>query len=110
VGAVFDIVREELAKVVGEGITPDELERAKGSMRGELALSSEDANSRMVRLGSDELAAMAHLSVDERLAKVEAVTLEDVKAVAAGTYGRGGRVVGGVGPFQPNDLEELTAA
>jgi len=110
VGAVFDIVKEELAKVVGEGITPEELDRAKGSMRGELALSSEDANSRMVRLGSDELAAMPHLSVDERLAKVEAVTLEDVKAVAADTYGRGARVVGGVGPFQPTDLDELTAA
>jgi hypothetical protein len=43
------------------------MERAKGSMRGGLALSLEDSNSRMVRLGRDELAGMPHLSTDERL-------------------------------------------
>ena len=65
----MNVIRDELAKVVAEGVTADELERAKGSMRGGLALSMEDPNSRMVRLGRDEMTGMPHLSVDARLAK-----------------------------------------
>lgn len=100
------VIRDELAKVVENGITPGELDRAKGSMRGGLALSLEDANSRMVRLGRDELAGMPHLSVDERLAKLDAVTLDDVQSVATDMYGAPTRVLGAVGPFEANDLDD----
>jgi predicted Zn-dependent peptidase len=101
----LDIIREELAKVVAEGITVDELERAKGSMRGGLALSMEDANSRMIRLGRDELSGMPHLSVDERLAKIEEIDLDQVRAVAGDLYGSPTRIIGAVGPFEAHDLE-----
>jgi predicted Zn-dependent peptidase len=102
------VIRDELAKVADDGITPDELERAKGSMRGGLALSLEDSNSRMVRLGRDELNGMPHLSVDERLEKLDAVTLDDIKGVAAELF-TGQRVLGAVGPFEENDLEGYLA-
>jgi predicted Zn-dependent peptidase len=100
------VIRDELAKVVDEGITPEELERAKGSMRGGLALSLEDSNSRMVRLGRDELAGMPHLSVDERLEKLEGVDLDHVKAVAGDIYGAPTRVMGAVGPFDEHELDQ----
>lgn len=100
----LNIIRAELAKVVDEGITAEELERAKGSMRGGLALALEDANSRMVRLGRDELAGMPHLSVDERLAKLDAIDLAAVQAVAADLYGSEKRMIGAVGPFETADL------
>lgn len=99
------VIRDELAKVVEDGITPEELERAKGSMRGGLALSLEDSNSRMVRLGRDELAGMPHFSVDERLEKLEAVDLEMVQSVAAEIYGAPTRVMGAVGPFDEGELD-----
>ena len=102
----LSVIREELAKVVTEGITPEELERAKGSMRGGLALSLEDSNSRMVRLGRDELAGMPHLSVDERLEKLDGVDLDRVKSVAADVYGGPIRVMGAVGPFEEGDLDQ----
>jgi predicted Zn-dependent peptidase len=98
------IIRAELTKAVEEGITPEELERARGSMRGGLALSLEDGNSRMIRLGRDELAGMEHLSVDERLAKLDAVSLEEVQSVAADLYGSETRMIGAVGPFDEDDL------
>lgn len=101
----LNVIREELTKVVEEGITAEELERAKGSMRGGLALALEDANSRMVRLGRDELAGMPHLSVDERLEKLEAVDLSAVQAVATDLYGADTRVIGAVGPFDAGDLK-----
>jgi predicted Zn-dependent peptidase len=103
------IIRTELAKVVEEGITSEELERAKGSMRGGLALALEDGNSRMIRLGRDELAGMPHLSVDERLAKLDAVELEQVQSMAADLFGAETRMIGAVGPFDEADLEPYLA-
>jgi predicted Zn-dependent peptidase len=100
------VIRDELAKVVVEGITTEELERAKGSMRGGLALALEDANSRMVRLGRDELAGMPHLSVDERLQKLDGVDLDMVKSVAGEIYGAPTRVMGAVGPFDEEELDK----
>lgn len=103
------IIRAELAKAVEEGITLEELERAKGSMRGGLALALEDGNSRMIRLGRDELAGMEHLSVDERLAKLDAVGLDEVRSVAADLYGAETRMIGAVGPFAEEDLTQYLA-
>jgi predicted Zn-dependent peptidase len=108
VDTTMQVIRDELAKVVAEGITTDELERAQGSMRGGLALALEDPNSRMVRLGRDELAGLPHLSVDERLAKLEAVTLDDVQAIAADLY-TGQRMIGAVGPFGEGELDQYLA-
>ncbi len=105
----LNVIRDELSKVVDSGITPEELERAKGSMRGGLALSLEDANSRMVRLGRDELSGMPHLSVDERLEKLEAIALGDVQSVAGDLYGADTRMIGAVGPFDDSDLEQYLA-
>jgi predicted Zn-dependent peptidase len=98
------VIRDELDKVMEEGVTDAELERAKGSMRGGLALSLEDSNSRMIRLGRDELAGMPHLSTDERLERLDAVTREDVRNVAREMYSAE-RLIGAVGPFEPSDLE-----
>jgi len=100
------VIRDELAKVVEEGITTEELDRAKGSMRGGLALALEDANSRMVRLGRDELAGMPHLSVDERLQKLDGVDLDMVRSVAGEIYGAPTRVMGAVGPFDEEELDK----
>lgn len=100
----LNVIIDELNKVMDEGIGEDELERAKGSMRGGLALALEDSNSRMVRLGKDELTGMPHLSTDERLERLDAVTLEDVIKVAQEMYSTE-RILGAVGPFHDADLE-----
>lgn len=105
----LNIIRDELTKVVEHGITAKELERAKGSMRGGLALSLEDPNSRMIRLGRDELSGMPHLSVDERLEKLDAIDLDAVKSVADDLYGADTRMIGAVGPFDDADLDSYLA-
>lgn len=104
----LELILAEIDKVVKEGITADELERAKGAMRGGLALSLEDANSRMVRLGRDELTGAPHYSVDERLALIDAVTLDDIQAVAAEVM-TGPLVMGAVGPFAEGELDRFVA-
>ncbi|MDX1447933.1 MAG: pitrilysin family protein [Acidimicrobiia bacterium] len=104
VGTVLDLIGAEIEKVVEDGITPQELERARGAMKGGLALAMEDANSRMIRLGRDELIGAPHLSVGERLAKVEEVTLDDIRTVAESLL-TGPKVIGAVGPFDGSTME-----
>jgi len=103
---VLKLVRSELAKLVESGITTEEMVRAKGHVKGSLALSLEDATSRMTRLGRSELVGLDHISVDEVVALVEAVTLDDALKVASDVYA-GPFVLGAVGPFDAANLEEF---
>lgn len=83
---VLAVVREELAKVAASGITAEELARGKGQLRGGLVLGLEDSASRMSRLGKAELVHDELLSIDEVMDRIDAVTLEDVRAVAAQVF------------------------
>ncbi len=80
---VLAICRHELDKVATSGITPDELERGKGQLRGSLVLGLEDTGSRMSRIGKAELVYGELLSIDQVLARIDDVTLDDVAAVAS---------------------------
>jgi predicted Zn-dependent peptidase len=80
---VLAVVREELRKVGAEGISAEELARGKGQLRGGLVLGLEDSGSRMSRIGKAELVYDELLSIDEVLERIEAVTVEDIKALAA---------------------------
>ncbi|WP_248582265.1 pitrilysin family protein [Nocardioides sp. InS609-2] len=80
---VLAVVRDELAKVAAEGITAQELERGQGQLRGGLVLGLEDSGSRMSRLGKAELIHDELLTLDEVLARIEGVTLDEVRELAA---------------------------
>jgi predicted Zn-dependent peptidase len=86
--AVLATVRAELAKVAADGISEEELERGKGQLRGGLVLGLEDSGSRMSRLGKAELVYDELLSLDEVIARVDAVTCEQVKEIAAELFGQ----------------------
>lgn len=101
---VLKLVRAELDKMMADGLTDDELERAKGHVQGSLALSLEDPNSRMTRLGRNEVTGSEHLSVDEIVERIEAVTPDSVLDVVGEAYA-GPYVLGAVGPFEPGELE-----
>jgi predicted Zn-dependent peptidase len=61
-------------------------------------LSLESTASRMNRLGSSVLAGLPLLTVDEVLERVDAVTLDDVRDLAAEFYAPATLSVGAVGP------------
>jgi predicted Zn-dependent peptidase len=76
------VVRDELQKLAEGGLTPEELERGKGQLRGALVLSLEDTGSRMSRLAKAELLYDELPSIDEVIGRIDAVTLEDVQILA----------------------------
>jgi predicted Zn-dependent peptidase len=101
---VLKIAEGILDALAADGPTPAEVERAKGHLRGSLALSLEDSANRMSRLGRSELMRGEILTVDELMAKMEAVTLQEVARVAADLLSPGGRVLTVVGPVEDGDL------
>jgi predicted Zn-dependent peptidase len=83
VDEVLDLTRTTLASFAAHGITRAELTRGKGMLKGALVLGLEDTGSRMSRLGKGELLYDELLSVDELLARVDAVDADQVNTVAA---------------------------
>lgn len=96
---VLGICRDELGRVVSDGLSEEEIVRAKGQLRGGLVLGLEDTGSRMSRIGKGELLHGDLLTVDELLGKIEAVTADDVAAVAGELLG-GAPTLSVVGPFK----------
>ncbi len=95
---VLAICRDEIENVLASGLTELELERGKGQMRGSTVLGLEDPSSRMSRLGKSELVYPRLEPVEDILAKIEAVTLDDVRDVAALVLSKP-KVLAVVGPF-----------
>lgn len=100
---VLDLIRGELDRVAAKGISADELLRGKGMVKGSYVLGLEDTGSRMSRLAKSELLHGDLMGVDELLARVDAVTVEEVNAVAADLFS-GERSLAVVGPFDEAEL------
>jgi predicted Zn-dependent peptidase len=103
---VLGLIRSEIDRFVAEGVTAEELDRAKGHVKGALALGLEDALSRMNRIGRTELTGLEHLTVDETVAVIANTSSEEVQAAAKAAYS-GPFVIGAVGPFGSDELERF---
>jgi predicted Zn-dependent peptidase len=98
------VVRGELDRLVADGLPEHELAAAKGHLKGSTALSLETSSSRMHRLGRSELTTNEVPSVDELVAEIEAVTVEDADRVIQRVFAATPRILSVVGPFDPDDF------
>ncbi len=102
------VLRDQFGRV-GSDVTSEELDRAKGALSGAVVLGLEDTGSRMSRLGRQVATGAEVVTVDDALARIDAVDLDDVHRVAA-------RVLAGphdlavVGPFRPDEPDRFQAA
>jgi predicted Zn-dependent peptidase len=79
---VARVTTDVLDEVARDGITESECRIAKGSLRGGLVLGLEDSGSRMNRIGRSELNYGEHRTIDQTLALIDKVTLDEVNAAA----------------------------
>ena len=86
VAEACEIIGRELAALRDGGIRGDELERAKEHVKGRMVLSMESSAARMSRIARAMLFDLPLLSIDEMLARVDAVDEEDVAAFANEFY------------------------
>jgi predicted Zn-dependent peptidase len=82
VGAAMAVIGEELSRIVADPVSEEELERAKENVKGRMVLSFESTLTHMNRLGGSVLMDVPLLSLDEMLAAIDAVSLDDVGSLA----------------------------
>lgn len=103
---VASLMVAELERLT-EGVSDDELRRAKGQLAGGSALALEESDTRMSRLGRAELTLGEFLDIDATLERIEAVSDADVRALAA-QLAAGPRSIAAVGKV-PDGLEALAS-
>jgi len=82
VGKVLDMTIAEFRAMKESPVSEAELLRAKNHLKGSLMLSLESTSSRMSNLARQELYFHRFSSLDEILASIEAVTRDEVQALA----------------------------
>ncbi len=106
---------EETLKVVREqldgfssSVTAEEVERAKGALKGGIVLSLEDTGSRMSRIGKMVCNDAEIITVDDVIDRIDAVDLDAVRGVADELLATP-RTLAVVGPFEPDEADRFEA-
>lgn len=107
----LDVVDAQIGRLRAErGVSDEELASAKGHLVGSTSLSLETAASRMHRIGTAELTLHEVLGVDEVVAKMKAVTADDVAAVVDRLFSDPHTVLAAVGPFDESAFADRIEA
>ncbi len=101
------IVGHELARMQEDPASAEELTRAKENLKGRVVLALESTAARMNRLGSEILAETPLLSLDEVVRRIDAVTLDDLAALAHELWAPERLSSAGIGPDDAHFEEAL---
>jgi predicted Zn-dependent peptidase len=105
----MSVVGTELKRFRSEPATPDELSRAKENLKGRVVLALESTGARMNRLGSETLAGAPLMAIDEVIARIDAVALDDLVALTEELWGPARLSAAGIGPDRERFDEGLAA-
>jgi predicted Zn-dependent peptidase len=78
----IELIKKELQKFRDDSLTPQELEKTKLQLKGNLMLGLESTASRMNRLAKMEIYLDNYFSLDQTIAEIEKVSAQDVHNVA----------------------------
>ena len=82
----LEAILREYAKLFEHGITDGQLEQAKSHAKGRLILAMESTGARLLRLVGFTLRGEPHRDLDESLARIDAVTQDEVSAACQRFY------------------------
>ena len=80
--AALDAIRQELHHVAENGLPDDEIAMGRQQLKGQVTLSLESVSSRMYRAASVDLYGEPYRTLDQLLALIDAITVDDVSRVA----------------------------
>jgi predicted Zn-dependent peptidase len=108
---VMEITCSTLHRIAQEGISAEELRRAKGHAKGGLLLGLETSEARMNRLARCEIYFGRYIPILEVAERVERVTLAEVHALAARCFADENRALTLLGELPPSsDYQALLDA
>jgi predicted Zn-dependent peptidase len=82
----LDEIFRELSQIAAGGFPAEEIEAGKNQLKGQLTLSLESPASRMFRVASSALYGEPFLPIDETLARIDAITPEQVAQACGELY------------------------
>ncbi len=106
---VLKICRDELDRAATDGLPDEEIARAVGQLSGSTVLGLEDTGALMNRIGKSELCWGDQMSVDDMLARIAAVTPDEVRAVAREILGQRPSL-SVIGPLKDKQADRLHEA
>jgi predicted Zn-dependent peptidase len=98
------VIDAELVRLRHDRLSDAELHAAKGHIVGSLSMSLETSASRMRRIGRAETSEGDVPSLDELVARVERVNVDDVARVIDRVFGDASRTLAVVGPHDSTDF------
>jgi predicted Zn-dependent peptidase len=93
-----EAIRDEYAKLAGEGLPRTELTNGKQQLKGQIMLSLESPGARMARLAGFTLYEDQYRPLDEMLTEIDRVTADELGAVAAEFFAPERQTVMRLGP------------
>jgi len=96
----IDVIVDQIDRLVDEGVTIEEVVRAREHLKGNMTLALESTSSRMSRLARNAIVHGRQISAEEVEERFDAVGVADVNALAREllTHDRGLCVLGPLGP------------
>ena len=79
---VIRLTVEEFARLKDAPVAPEELQRAKDQVKGNILMSLESSGARMTNLARQEMYFSRFIGVAEALERIAAVTVEDMRSLA----------------------------
>jgi predicted Zn-dependent peptidase len=105
--AAMSVVSTELTRCVKDPATAEELTRAKENLKGRVVLALESTGSRMSRLGSEILAGAPVMAIDEVVARIDAVSHQDLVELAEELWRPERFSMAGIGPDEERFQEAI---
>ena len=104
----LEVIMEELRKVKNEGITPQELQRAKDQVEGSMALGLEHSDAVAEMYAESLIFHNKVLTPEEELDKMKKVTLDQVLEAASDIFDNSKLNLSLIGPFEDeNEFKKL---
>ncbi len=103
---VIRTIQTEIDSIASKGVTPEELIRAKESIKGHMMLGMESTRNRMTRLGRNLITRGELLSLDELIERVDSIAIEDVRRVTSQVL-EAEPVLAMIGPFEEEQVRHL---
>jgi predicted Zn-dependent peptidase len=97
-GEAMDVVAGELERLRERPATQEELERARENVKARVILALESSSARMNRLGGSVLFGLPLLEQEELMARIDAVTLDDLEQLAGELWAPERLSAAGIGP------------
>ena len=108
VNAALQTIQKEISKISQGELSEDDLAAAKEYLIGNIYLSSESADSRMMRIAKNEFIFGRYVPYEELISCVESVSKDDVVQMSNGIFKDDKVSLTTLGPFQEGDLDRST--